>query len=134
MFITVGVGFFRLLQRDPGRGRQPARIRQWRHRAGVSHPSCCCMPFPAARRPLTGIEAISNGITAFKEPRSKNAGITLIWMAGILARCFWESPSWPARSQPFLPKTETVISQLARTVYGGQGFLYLAIIAGTPSS
>ena len=30
---------------------------------------------------LTGVEAISNGITAFKEPRSKNAGITLIWMS-----------------------------------------------------
>ena len=33
---------------------------------------------------LTGVEAISNGITAFKEPRSKNAGATLVWMAGIL--------------------------------------------------
>src|SRR5512142_2453107 len=33
---------------------------------------------------LTGVEAISNGITAFKEPRSHNAGRTLVWMAGIL--------------------------------------------------
>jgi amino acid transporter len=37
---------------------------------------------------LTGIEAISNGITAFKEPRSRNAGITLIWMSGILGFLF----------------------------------------------
>jgi signal transduction histidine kinase len=33
---------------------------------------------------VTGVEAISNGITAFKEPRSTNAGQTLNWMAGIL--------------------------------------------------
>jgi amino acid transporter len=33
---------------------------------------------------LTGVEAISNGIPAFREPRSKNAGITLIWMSAIL--------------------------------------------------
>ena len=29
---------------------------------------------------MTGVEAISNGIMAFKEPRSRNAGITLLWM------------------------------------------------------
>ena len=33
---------------------------------------------------LTGIEAISNGVRAFKAPESKNAGITLLWMATIL--------------------------------------------------
>ena len=37
---------------------------------------------------LTGVEAISNGITAFKEPRSRNAGITLIWMSIILGSLF----------------------------------------------
>ena len=37
---------------------------------------------------LTGVEAISNGITAFKEPRSHNAGITLIWMSIILGSLF----------------------------------------------
>ncbi len=37
--------------------------------------------FSSGTTALTGVEAISNGITAFKEPRSRNAGITLIWMA-----------------------------------------------------
>jgi amino acid transporter len=37
---------------------------------------------------LTGVEAISNGIPAFKKPTSHNASITLMWMAGILAVFF----------------------------------------------
>jgi len=54
---------------------------------------------------LTGVEAISNGITAFKEPRSRNAGITLIWMTAILSTIFFSippsfsaSPTWHDRS------------------------------------
>ena len=46
------------------------------------------MPFSSGTTALTGVEAISNGITAFKEPRSRNAGITLIWMAFILGVLF----------------------------------------------
>ncbi len=40
--------------------------------------------FASGTTSLTGVEAISNGITAFREPRSRNAGITLIWMSLIL--------------------------------------------------
>ena len=40
--------------------------------------------FAGGTTALTGVEAISNGITAFKEPRSRNAGITLVWMSCIL--------------------------------------------------
>ena len=37
---------------------------------------------------LTGVEAISNGIPAFRKPTSHNASITLMWMSGILAVFF----------------------------------------------
>lgn len=37
---------------------------------------------------LTGIEAISNGVPAFRPPESRNASITLMWMAGILVTLF----------------------------------------------
>jgi hypothetical protein len=80
---------------------------------------------------LTGIEAISNGITAFKEPRSRNAGITLIWMSTILGSLFLSITVLANRIGAVPSEVETVISQLARTVYGGQNFLYLAVIAGT---
>ena len=49
---------------------------------------------------LTGVEAISNDITAFRSPKSRNAGITLIWMSAILAACSWASRSWRTTSAP----------------------------------
>jgi len=87
--------------------------------------------FSSGTTALTGVEAISNGIPAFKEPRSRNAGITLLWMSVILASLFL-AISYLALPIGAVPsEVETVISQLARTAFGGRGVLYLAAIAGT---
>ena len=80
---------------------------------------------------LTGVEAISNGITAFKEPRSKNAGITLIWMSLILGSLFLGLSFLTGEVQAVFSEKETVISQLARTIFGGRGIPYLMLISGT---
>lgn len=80
---------------------------------------------------LTGVEAISNGITAFKEPRSRNAGQTLIWMAAILGSLFLGISFLSAHMGAVFSEQETVISQLARTVAGGRGPIYLATIWAT---
>lgn len=80
---------------------------------------------------LTGIEAISNGITAFKEPRSKNAATTLEWMAGILITIFIGVTLLSRAVHAIPSETETVISQLARTIYGEGSILYLMTLAGT---
>ena len=37
---------------------------------------------------LSGVEAVSNGVPAFKVPESKNAANTLVWMGAILGSCF----------------------------------------------
>ena len=87
--------------------------------------------FASGTTALTGVEAISNGITAFKEPRSKNAGITLIWMSLILGTLFL-SISYLAKEIGVIPsESETVISQLARTIFAGRGTLYLMLIGAT---
>jgi amino acid transporter len=79
---------------------------------------------------LTGVEAISNGITAFKEPRSHNAARTLMTMSAILMTMFI-GITLLARAVHAQPsESETVISQLARTVYG-DGLLYLVTLAST---
>lgn len=85
--------------------------------------------FSTGTAALTGIEAISNGITAFKEPRSRNAGITLIWMAMILASLFLGITFLSGQIHAIPSESETVISQLARTIHQGQGALYLMVIA-----
>ncbi|MHA2621539.1 MAG: APC family permease [bacterium JZ-2024 1] len=80
---------------------------------------------------LTGTEAISNGVTAFRGPRAHNAGITLLWMAGILST-FLVTITFLAVKVGAVPsEMETVISQLARTIFGGRGPLYLLTVAVT---
>jgi amino acid transporter len=75
---------------------------------------------------LTGIEAISNGVRAFKPPESKNAGITLLWMAAILS-VLTLGIAFFANHYRILPsENETVLSQLARAVFS-KGFIYYSI-------
>ena len=80
---------------------------------------------------LTGIEAISNGITAFKEPRSRNAAITLIWMSSLLIVMFLGITFLAHQIHAMPSETETVISQIGRTIYGDDSPLYLMMLAGT---
>ncbi|HLO15355.1 MAG TPA: permease, partial [Anaerolineales bacterium] len=80
---------------------------------------------------LTGVEAISNGITAFKEPRSRNAGITLIWMSIILGSIFLSISHLTSQIGAVFSEEETLISQLARTVFDGRGLPYLGTIWAT---
>jgi amino acid transporter len=67
---------------------------------------------------MTGTEAISNGVGAFRRPSSRNAAITLGWMAAILA-AFFIGTSVLARHYQVMPSaTETVLSQLGRHIFG----------------
>jgi len=87
--------------------------------------------FSSGTSALTGVEAISNGVPAFKEPRSKNAGITLIIMASILAVMTLGIAFLTSQIQAVPSEAETVISQVIRTAYDGRGVLYLATVTAT---
>ncbi len=80
---------------------------------------------------LTGVEAISDGIPSFREPRTHNAGVTLILMASILATLMLGITFLSAHIHAVPSEIETVISQLARVVYNGRGVLYLLTITAT---
>jgi amino acid transporter len=80
---------------------------------------------------LTGVEVIANGVKSFKEPRTRNAVITMIWMTIILGVLFL-GIVFLLRDIGAVPSEfETVISQLARTVFGNRGLLYLGTITAT---
>lgn len=74
---------------------------------------------------LTGIEAISNGVPAFKRPESKNARVTLWWMALILGVSFVGITALTHLFGIGTSEKETVISSLARAVFNGGPFYYL---------
>ncbi len=87
--------------------------------------------FASGTTALTGVEAISNGITAFKEPRSKNAGSTLVWMSLILGS-FLIGIAILSHAVGVLPSDEeTIFSQMSRTIFEGRGFLYTLMISAT---
>ncbi|MHB1861541.1 MAG: APC family permease [Gemmatimonadaceae bacterium] len=74
---------------------------------------------------MTGTEAISNGVTAFRNPASKNAATTLGWMAAILG-VFFIGTSYLAHRYGVMPSAnETVLSQLGRHVFGGGWAYYM---------
>jgi amino acid transporter len=79
---------------------------------------------------LTGIEAISNGITAFKEPRTKNAASTLAWMSSILIVIFLGFTLLAHQIQAVPSHQETIVSQIARAIYGNSP-LYFLTLTGT---
>jgi amino acid transporter len=79
---------------------------------------------------LTGIEAISNGVPAFREPVSKNAATTMVWMATMLGSLFL-GLTVLAYLYGLVPREEeTLISQIARISVGG-GTLYYLMQAAT---
>jgi len=79
---------------------------------------------------LTGVEVISNGVTAFRPPESKNAALTMAGMALILGTLFL-GISTMAYYLGVIPKEdETVVSQIARATFG-QGFLYYLVQGST---
>jgi len=75
---------------------------------------------------MTGTEAISNGVGAFKRPSSHNAAVTLAWMATILG-VFFLGSSLLAQHLHVLPIAgQTVLSQLGHSIFGS-GFMYFAL-------
>jgi amino acid transporter len=128
-YITVGLGIFRWLA-----GTLPTVVDPPQMVTTILEPLSLFIilrAFANGTTSLTGVEAISNGITAFKDPRSKNAGQTLMWMAGILGSLLLGVTFLAIQTHALPSEDETIISQIARTIYDGRGLLYLATIAST---
>jgi amino acid transporter len=130
MFLTVGVGLVRYFTGALGSVVDPPPLEL----IGAAQPVTMFLilrAFASGTAALTGVEAISNGIQAFKEPRSRNAGITLLWMSFILGTLLLAITFLSVHISAVPSEEETVISQLARTAYDGRNVFYFAIIAGT---
>jgi amino acid transporter len=79
---------------------------------------------------LTGIEAVANGITAFKEPASQRAAKVLIALATLLLLLFMGT-TWLAHHYHIVPShTETVVSQIASQTFG-RNWIYFVIQTST---
>ncbi len=80
---------------------------------------------------MTGVEAVSNGVPAFRPPEAKNAASTLVTMAS-LAIAMFIGITMLAHAYRVVPNaTESGISQLGRAIFGGPNILYYLLQAGT---
>lgn len=86
--------------------------------------------FAAGCTALTGVEAISNGIPAFKQPESKNAAITLTIMALIMVVLILGSGFLAYELNAHPTENETLISAIGRHTFG-EGIAYYILQAST---
>lgn len=83
---------------------------------------------------LTGVEAISNGVQAFKSPESKNASRTLLVMALLLAVMFLGTSTLAYLFGVHPHEDETVISQFARYIFGGPMLWFYYVVQASTAA
>ena len=126
MMLMLGVGFVKaLLSGGPTPVQVHQSVQQATHLSGFAMVWIFMRAYSAGCTALTGVEAISNGVTAFKEPASKNAAKTMIWMITLLGVMFlgitllsskfgvvYEHNPDPSHV------AETLLSKLTKVIYG----------------
>jgi amino acid transporter len=80
---------------------------------------------------LSGVEAVSNGVPAFRTPESKNASTTLMWMGAILGSCFLGVSVLASHLKPYRGENDgNGLGLMAEYLYGGKGVMFwLTMIA-----
>jgi amino acid transporter len=128
IFVVLAVGLIRILMGDPAAIGVPREAVPAVQSIGLF---LILRAFANGCSALTGVEAISNGIPAFKKPETRNASITLTWVAVLLGVMFI-GVSFLARQYGIVPHSdESVVSQIAAQVFGGRGIPYYLVQAAT---
>ena len=130
IFVTIITGIIRYLTGSLGTVVNPPELELIHAPQGITF-FLILRAFSNGTSAVTGVEAISNGIMAFKEPRSKNAGTTLIWMSIILGTLLLAITFLAFQIGSIPSEVETIISQIGRTVFNGSGVFYFLLIAAT---
>ncbi len=115
--LMIGAGVLRGLGTPPATFPAPLPVLQPLSLAVLLH------AFASGCTALTGVEAISNGVPAFKPPSSRNAGLTLAAMAGLMAFLFLGTVGLTQYFAVTTGAKETILSALSRRIWG-YGLLY----------
>lgn len=142
MFTTIAVGIFKKLDGTLQQLPIPAHhLLVEGHLGTAGHGALYGVAFLTLLRAyanggssLTGLEAISNGVTAFRRPESKNARIVMVAMAFILGSLLLGVTYlavW-THAMPYAAGSPTVVSQEVQAVFGAHGFghaLYYVVLS-----
>ena len=131
MALLIGTGLWKMLG-----GGLPSNASQFplpppEQTIGFAYIFILLKAFASGGAAVTGVEAISNGVPAFKPPEWRNARTTLMWMGVILGTLFLFLSIFATRMHIGVDPEEkvTVIAQIGRTVFGSHG-LGTALFAG----
>ncbi|MEZ5265606.1 MAG: APC family permease [Acidimicrobiales bacterium] len=136
LVLLIAVGLYRVFVQDLGpipvadlvaRGQLSEEALEHTRQAGALSVLLLLRAFSSGAVALSGVEAVSNGVPAFRKPESRNAATTLLWMAGILGSCFFGISLLASHLKPFRGEDDaTGIALMAQHIYGGRGVLFWA--------
>jgi amino acid transporter len=131
MLALIAAGLIRSLQGPVPSALNPAWLPKPEHLVAVT-PFLVMRAFASGCAALTGIEAVANGVRAFREPAAQNA-VKVMTALAVLLFVMFLGTSWLAHVYHIVPDPElkeTVVSQIARAVFG-RGGMYFFIQAAT---
>ena len=136
MGVLLSASFFRLFTGTLAQPTSQFPVPPTESIAGFALVFLVLRAFASGGAAVTGVEAISNGVPAFKPPEWKNAITTLMWMGSLLGAMFFGLSILAARMHivPDPDEKVTVLAQIARTVFGGSGIgdaLFIAVQVAT---
>jgi amino acid transporter len=104
-----------------------------RHLSGIGVLGLCLRSFASGCTALTGVEAISNGVPAFRKPKARNAANTLAIMGALAVSMFIGITvlALHLHAHAQTSGNPSVISQIAASVFGGKSFLFYFFQAAT---
>jgi amino acid transporter len=126
----IGVGLFRCLGGCPS-AEPIAPAAELARVAGPIGLFVILRAFSSGSTALTGVEAISNGVPAFRRPQAKNAADTLAIMGTIAITMFLGISFLASRMHVSVSDERSVVAQIAHTVFGGGFFFYVVQIFTT---
>ncbi|QXC59701.1 APC family permease [Aquihabitans sp. G128] len=136
LFIFLGTGFYKLVNGDLHQLHTSAELaRHFKEEHELMKTASLFIllrAFSSGAVVLSGVEAISNGVPAFQKPESRNASQTLAMMAGILGAGFLGISILAHHLRPVVDEGgETVLSQMAKSIFGGTNLMYYGLQFGT---
>ena len=119
MFLLLGIGVWKALAGDLHPLPIPPDVAETTGAIGLF---LILHAFASGGAAVTGVEAISNGVPAFKPPEWLNARTTLMWMGSLLGVMFLGLSFLAMKLQVTPTETKTVISEVGRAVFGSGTF------------
>jgi amino acid transporter len=132
LFLTCGLGMYRVLSGHLGTFSIPHQVEGGGLSPGVGAVALFVVlkAFASGGAAVTGVEAISNGVPAFRKPEWRNAQTTLMWMGATLGTSFL-AVSFLAHRLHVLPvadESKSVLAQIGQAVYGSGALGHLLFL------